>query len=149
MKKVYSRGFTLIELLVVIAIIGILSAVVLTSLGTARAKARVASVQQSLHGLQAAANICLNDGLAILMPTGTDTMPAGAMCTGSAASYVSLPAGWIYCDATTGTQSASNCGNDTSSTTLGVSFTITAESHADSQRVSCTDSTCTTVSEQD
>ncbi len=52
-----SRGFTLIELLVVIAIIGILSAVVLASLNTARNKGNDASIQSNLATIRSQAEL--------------------------------------------------------------------------------------------
>ena len=148
MKKVYTRGFTLIELLVVIAIIGILSAVVLTSLGTARAKARTASAQGTMRSIQTAANICLNDGLASALPTETQNGGLTALCAGNPGAYVALPNTWIYCDDTAGVQGAANCGGETSSAST-TGFVIVAESDGDDQKITCTDTGCTTSADTD
>lgn len=52
-----NKGFTLIELLVVIAIIGILSGIVLTSLGSARTKAKRSSAIASMSSMRAEAEL--------------------------------------------------------------------------------------------
>ena len=48
-----TTGFTLIELLVAIAIIGLLSAIILASLNTARGKGADAAVKSNLHNMRA------------------------------------------------------------------------------------------------
>lgn len=60
-KHMLRRGFTLIELLVVIAIIGLLSSVVLVSLGSARLKSRDARRVADVQELHKALELYNND----------------------------------------------------------------------------------------
>jgi prepilin-type N-terminal cleavage/methylation domain-containing protein len=55
--ETYKRGFTLIELLVVIAIVGVLSAIVLSSLNSSRLKANDARVKSQLGSFKRAAEL--------------------------------------------------------------------------------------------
>lgn len=80
-----TRGFTLIELLVVIAIIGMLSSVVLASLGTARSKSRDARRVSDIKQAQLALEL-YNDSTGGYPVQGT----LGALPSGLAPSYISV-----------------------------------------------------------
>lgn len=133
----YKRGFTLIELLVVIAIIGILASVVLASLSSSRAKARIAAAQSTMRSIQTGAIICLNDGVAPTLPSADDNAQTAAICANNSATYVELPTSWVYCDIV-GTGA---CGATTSTSTV-TTFSISAI--GDTTEIICNENGCST-----
>lgn len=96
-----NRGFTLIELLVVIAIIGILSAVVLASLNTARDKGSDAAVQSDLATIRTQAEIYYGDHS---NSYGTQAWSSGAAagCTGGIFSDPNIASALLGADTVNG-----------------------------------------------
>ncbi|MCK4918450.1 MAG: prepilin-type N-terminal cleavage/methylation domain-containing protein [Candidatus Pacebacteria bacterium] len=100
-----SRGFSLIELLVAIAIMGILSSIILVSLGSARTKARLGRVQSQMSALHPHLIMCINDGYSIDYSATAPAVDA-SMCVSTTATFPALSVNWVYTTSTAGTYAA-------------------------------------------
>jgi prepilin-type N-terminal cleavage/methylation domain-containing protein len=98
----HQRGFTLIELLVTIAIIGSLSALLITNLVGARARAADARKKGELQQLTSALRLYYNDtqsypnGSGLINPGTGNLLPGDQFAVGDTVYMKALPANYFY-----------------------------------------------------
>ena len=131
MYKNRSQGFTLIELLVVIAIIGILSAVVLASLNTARQKGNDASIQSNLSTIQTEAEIYYGSS------TGGNNTYGTAATTCTTGMFAADP---VIAKAIKSAQNATGSGTVTCNS-IPSAYAVSVTFSSDTTRFWCVDST--------
>lgn len=115
MNKI-NKGFTLIELLVVIAIIGILSSVVLSSLGTARAKGKDAKVKSEFSSIRSQGNLYYDENNQSFGTDGTTCNNATSVFDPAANNNINT----LISDAQLAVGGTATCANSTSAYVVAI-----------------------------